>query len=195
MRENGLCPRCGKKLDREGFYCSECLEKVREYHRENRKFYREHGLCTTCGKVKVFGSEKQCPECRAKKEQWRKPLTQEQKEKYGERFRKQQKNLYQERKEQGICTRCGKRKTMSGKAKCGICLAKDAEIHRKRYFDKPNIREERIKNHLCLWCGQPAEKNNKLCKTCLQKCIENGEKFGGNNTYWKTENKLIFQGK
>ena len=64
-KDNGLCPRCGKILDREGHYCSECLEKVNEYKRENREFYRENGICPVCGKEGNDG--KFCKECGAKK--------------------------------------------------------------------------------------------------------------------------------
>lgn len=144
-KNKGECPRCGKTLDREGHYCSKCLEKVREYHRENRRFYAEHHLCTECGKVKVPGNERVCPECRDKNEHWRKPLTEEQKIRYSYKFKKRQNSLYQQRSEQGICTRCGKRKAMPGKKKCGICLAKDAEMHRKIYMDRPNVKEYRKK--------------------------------------------------
>lgn len=36
-RENGLCPKCGKPLDRKGFYCEECREKQTAYSRETRE--------------------------------------------------------------------------------------------------------------------------------------------------------------
>ena len=191
-KENGLCPRCGRKLDRNGHYCSECIEKVADYQRDTRKFYRENGICTSCGKEKVFGDEIQCPDCKAKHKAQRKPLSEEQKERYNKNFRKQQRSLYQERKEQGICTKCGKRKAMPGKAKCGICLDKDAERKRRKSFNRPNIREERIKNHLCLWCGTPAVENGKLCPSCLKKSVENGRKSLAQNKFWKYDNKIAF---
>ena len=79
-KDNGLCPRCGNALDRNGHYCSECLEKVNQYRRDNRAFYRENGICPVCGKEKLFGEEKQCILCRQKAYDRRKPLTKEQKE-------------------------------------------------------------------------------------------------------------------
>lgn len=134
-KNNGLCPRCGKPLDREGHYCSECLEKVKEYQRENRKFYREHHLCTECGKVNVPYSERICPECRAKIRNRKNP-TMEQKEKWNIGFRNRQKIIYKKRSDAGICTRCGKHKAMPGKKKCGICLQKDADLHRMQYQER-----------------------------------------------------------
>ena len=133
-RENGLCQRCGIPLDRNGSYCSKCLEKVRIHSRENKDFYRSHGLCTKCGKNTVLGDKRTCPECLAKWEIYNNHRTKEQQERYKNRFRTQQKNLYHERKAQGICTKCGKRKAMPGRAKCGICLAKDAELHREKQY-------------------------------------------------------------
>ena len=40
-KESGLCPRCGKPLDRDGHYCSECLEKERKYRSETKNFVRK----------------------------------------------------------------------------------------------------------------------------------------------------------
>lgn len=192
-KESGLCPRCGSILDRDGHYCNECLVKVRIYYRESRNFYREQHVCTECGKVKVPESEKTCPECRAKRYEHRKPLTYYQKNSYGERFRNQQKNLYQQRKEQGICTRCGKRNAMPNKAKCGICLEKDAEAHRRKRFDAPNIKEYRKENHLCYYCGSEIDAiAGNLCGRCLERCRQNGIKGGRRNDYWRQENKLVF---
>ena len=191
-KENGLCPRCGKPLDREGHYCSECLEKVRLYWRENRAFYRKNHLCAECGKNSVPEGEKICPECRAKRANLRKPRTDEQKK----LFREKQNSLYIERVEQGICTRCGKRKAMPGKKKCGICLAKDAEIHRKKYVDRPNIREYRKENHLCYFCGNPIDlpTGNNICSACRKRFEDIAEKRNHDNPNWRKDNKIIFGG-
>lgn len=193
-KENGFCPRCGKPIDRYGHYCSRCLEKVNEYNRETREFCREHHICTACHKEIVYGTDKICYECRAKKDKYWKPLTEEQKMRYGNRFKEQQKFLYQQRKEQGICTRCGKLKAMPGKAKCGVCLAKDAEMHRKQRFNRPNIKEYRKENHLCYYCGNEIDlPKGQLCSNCLERCRQNGIKSGGGNKYWEKDNKLVFK--
>lgn len=189
-KENGLCPRCGKPLDREGYYCSECLEKVRVYHRENREFYRKNHLCTECGKNSVPEEERICPECRAKRANLRKSHTDEQKK----MFREKQNSLYMERVEQGICTRCGKRKAISGKKKCGICLAKDAEIHRKKYADRPNIREYRKENNLCYFCGDPIDLHmSNTCSKCREKFKKIASEKTHDNDYWRKDNRFIFR--
>ena len=171
-KENGLCPRCGKPLDREGYYCSECLGKVRIYNRKTKEFYRKHNLCSVCGKNSVPKDERTCPECRAKRENRKKELTKEQRIRYGRNFRKNQKNIYKERVEKGICTRCGKRKASSGKKKCAICLAKDAEKHRLKCAERnpQNVIEYRRENHLCYFCGKPIDlPSGNICSECCNR--------------------------
>ena len=193
-KENGLCPRCGKPLDREGYYCSECLEKVRVYHRENREFYRKNHLCTECGKNSVPEEERICPECRAKRQKIRKPLTEDQKTRYREHFRKQQKSLYKERSDAGICTRCGKRKAMHGKKKCGICLAKEKKMHRKKYMDSLNIKEYRKQNHLCYFCDDKIDiPMSNICSKCREKFKKIAANRNCDNNYWRKDNRLIFR--
>lgn len=195
-KNNGLCPVCGKILDRKGFYCSECLEKVNQYHRECKDFYRQNSICPVCGKEKLFGVEKQCISCRQKAYERRKPLTDEQKERYGKRFREQQKSLYRERVENGICTRCGKRNAYIGKKKCKICLDKDAEMHRKRTENRKNIKEYRKENHLCYFCGKEIDRDTgQICQSCWERCRQAGLKSGGGNIYWENDNKIVFKRK
>ena len=180
-------------MDRDGHYCSVCLKKHDQYKRDNRAFLRENNICTVCGKIHVPGTERICPECRAKNESIRKPLTDEQKERYKKRFKEQQKKQYEERIQNGMCTRCGKRSAINGRKKCGICLSKNAEIHRKRNMNKINVREYREKNHLCYYCGKPLEnETGKICKKCYDRCVENGYKGEKQNLYWKNDNMIIF---
>lgn len=197
-KENGLCPRCGKKLDREGHYCTECCAKIREYHRKNKEFFRKNGLCPVCGKIKLMGDEKQCIDCREKHYMWRKKPTEEQIEKRNAYFRDHGKKVYRERVEAGICTRCGKRKVLEGKKKCGICLEKEACSQRRRRFDTKYIREEREKNHLCYYCGKPVDREHeRVCQKCWQnlhdKRLQNEEKYANAKEAWRRDNQLIFR--
>ena len=188
----GLCPRCGEKQDRNGWYCSKCLKKRNSYMRETRRFYSKMSICPICFKNKLFGDEKSCIECREKKRKTRKTtLAEEDREKIRERNR----NIYRSRKEKGICTRCGKAKAAYGRTKCVPCLRKDAQNHRKTDI-KP--KEHYIKRmtaaHLCLDCKKPVDReNSKLCQSCWQKHHDIGVKNARENKYWKENNKLIFK--
>ena len=193
-KENGLCPRCGKQLDREGHYCSECNTKHNKYVKETREFLRKQGMCPVCGKEKLFGDEKQCISCRQKAYDRRKPLTEEQKKRYSVRFNEQRKSLYKERSENGICTRCGKYKAEKGKKKCRICLDKDAETHRKRTYNKKSTREYRKENHLCYHCGKEIDRETgEICQSCLEIFRQAGLKSSCRNEYWKNDNKIVFR--
>lgn len=200
IKDAGLCPRCGGPKDREGHYCSKCANQQKIYTRENRAFWRKMGICPECGKNKLFGDEKVCPECRAYRAEYRAthPISAEQKKRDKERFRKQQKALYQERKNTGICTRCGKRKAMPGKTKCGICLEKDAEQKRMKTLRNGSVKEYRKENHLCYTCGLPIDRaEGQICQKCWQKFHDNGVRNAARvkikNPYWKADNKLIFK--
>lgn len=193
-KENGLCPRCGQKLDRKGHYCTKCLKKHNEYEKENREFYKKLGICPECRKEKLFGDEKRCISCREKQYKRRKDQMEEQKRKYSENFKKKQKERYKERSENGICTRCGKRKAENGKKKCRICLEKNAEAHRRKRFMGMNVKEYRKENHLCFFCGNPTDRETgNICQSCWEKCKENGLKSRSDNKYWRKYNKLIFK--
>lgn len=59
--EAGLCKRCGKKVDRDGVFCSRCCVRVNAWHRE---YYRAHhegpmkgddGFCYICLKPAMQG--------------------------------------------------------------------------------------------------------------------------------------------
>lgn len=186
--ESGRCPRCGRVLDREGMYCSVCTSKQREYRRQSKIFFEQNGLCTFCGKNKVFGGEKTCPECRAKRAKYRKPATEEQKKKNRERA----KIRWNKRKEQGLCAKCGKYKAVNDRVFCRNCLDRHSELERqhreepKRYMEKGLCR-----------CGKPRIPGTKLCADCYKQCCESLKKarevrssryFKKLNDYWFGEN-------
>lgn len=188
-KEQGLCPKCGKPLDREGHYCTKCLEERRIYNNETRQFRRDFHICTECGKEKVFGSEKTCPECRAKRMGYRANITDEQRLERNRKSRDRRRTIYKQRSEVGICTRCGKRKAEHDRKMCRICLNRDAEYHRKEYIS----RHERPAYNLCYKCGEPiTTKGMKLCDKC---CETNSKSLEGKravNVYWKEQNALVF---
>ena len=191
-KDNGLCPRCGKVLDRKGHYCSECLEKTNQYTRESRAFARSMGFCPECKKEKLVGEEKICLKCSTRRYANKKPYTEEQRIRYNKRLREKQNALYKQRREQGLCGECGKRNAEEGKSRCRICLNKNAETHRKRKYNQVNIKEYRKENGLCYFCGETVDTKFQICQKCHDKCVEQGKKGKSHLTsYWKTDNKLL----
>lgn len=120
-KSEGLCIRCGnERTSISKTYCKECLIKKRTYEREARAFFKNIGICPICRKNKLFGDEKSCLECRAKRIQ-KKNITEE----YLESRRKKQREKHRYCVENGICTRCHKRKAVYNRKKCEICLEYD----------------------------------------------------------------------
>lgn len=168
-KNNGLCVLCGKPLDRKGSLCNKCAKRKAEENRKTREFYKKNGLCPRCGKNKLFGDEKECLECKEKA--YEAVMKNRNKDDYNKTHREWARKEHQKRIENGICTRCGKRKPDFGYKTCGICRAKDTETRRIRNY-KSEKRSDRIKRGLCYFCDNPVEEGFKVCKEHRQLNIQ-----------------------
>lgn len=187
-KNKGLCVRCGKAVMDGQAYCLECRMRRNEEARQDRIFYKEHGLCTCCGRNRVFNNERLCPECRAKAANWmaQRERTDEERDKHNARRRK----YYWERSEQGICTACGKRRAVLGKKMCGICLRKRAEYKRSQYIPAAIPKAERYLHGLCNVCSNSLDMEGmKVCS----RCYANLKKARKVNHIWKQDNTIIFK--
>lgn len=192
--KNGLCPCCGKPVDRYAVYCSKCAEKLnarsreyrrtpealeqyhahqRIYDREKREYLKEIGVCK-CGKEVAIGFTS-CPDClekdRQKKEQKRVSNRQE----YNEYMKEYRKNQTQKRRAEGLCTRCGKKLTDTSKATCAECRVKMRKQKNKRNAGKIP-RSEWIENGMCYHCGKPVMDGKKVCPECYERNMKLLEK-------------------
>ena len=133
--------------------------------RETRAFYKSIGLCPRCGKNRVIGNEKTCPECRAKSAEYQKKWREQHLDEYNQKQNVSHRNLYQKRKEAGLCTRCGKRKSLHNTLLCGICRDK-RKIYReeKRVQSEKLTRNERLEHGLCYFCGAEPLPGFKTCE-------------------------------
>lgn len=170
-KEQGLCLKCGKPLDREGTYCISCNNYLNEQQTLLRHWYQEHGICPRCGKNDLFGDEKNCPECAAKKYE----ATMRRRGKLGKEHYNSQHNEWariehQRRISEGICTRCGKRKAYGGYKTCGICREKTRNYKRRKH-GKPD-RGERCNQGLCYFCDSPIKEGYKVCEKHYQMNVD-----------------------
>lgn len=155
-----------------------------EYH-----FYKSIGICTRCHKKQAEPNKVLCMECAdADNERCRNKRLEKLEYK-----RKSDLEKYKKLKEDGICTYCKKRKSESGKTKCGYCLAK---LRNKRQISKNDIlRSERVSYGICYICGKNQTMENKgVCPKCYETRMKSIQKImylPGNN-YWKGLNKLQF---
>lgn len=103
------------------------MARTKEQHsRENIErynWYKERGICTTCGRMWVKPGYVRCRECEDKIKA------------YHDRDREQRieraRALRQERIEKGLCTECGKRKATEGMRMCPRCRAMRNDSTRK----------------------------------------------------------------
>ena len=169
--EQSLCLKCGKPLDRDGTYCIECRRNITDETNETRHFLQSIGICPRCQKNKLYGDEKNCPECNANSYlsvmKSREILGREH---YNENQREWSRNTHQKRIELGICTRCGKRKSDNCFKTCGICRTKTRNYKRIKY-GKPD-RSERYMRGLCYYCDNPIKEGYKVCEKHYQMNIE-----------------------
>lgn len=174
-KANGLCTDCGKEIEpeRKGkTTCEACKEKNTKEAQETREFRRLLGLCPRCGKNKLIGDEKNCPECRAINDKYvQRNMDLKLKSDYESRKRNRKKD-----RENGICTSCRKRKADVGYAMCDVCKKKRREYMksyslRKRGTDK-SLHIIWLENGLCSNCGKETYKDYNVCEECYGKILK-----------------------
>lgn len=184
-KAEGVCVWCAGELDGNGIICKSCRDKQSQRRKEDRKFFKSMGICPRCKKNKLMGSEKNCPECLA----YMQIVNQKSKDKEKEKIYYKQR--YENLKTKGICTKCSKRKSVTGKTYCSICLANKRERERKRRgFDID--RNERPNYNQCYFCGVDIESGKRTCESCRQRCIDNLPIEPHKNMDWARDNRAIF---
>lgn len=140
--------------------------------KERREWYLSHGICPHCGRNDLQKGYKLCLECRMKdiERQKGRSLSEEQRLKN----KAAQKALANKRKAEGICVRCGKRKTDGKHINCAICraakAAKQREYNRKQGMIPIELRGEGY----CTRCYKPIE-SGKLCDKCYEYLVQQAE--------------------
>lgn len=191
-KSEGLCVKCGKAQAIQGkVMCADCAEKQKIYQRETREYFKNIGICPRCGKNKLFGDEKECPECCAmmyelnRKSRERRNIT------AIDYYRKDIKRL----KEQGLCRSCRTRKVAEGKTYCKNCLIEHRERNKEYRRKKDRVgleRSERPNYGLCYTCGDPLDRDGRICQKCADKMAKNLP-TQRNNMLWRNDNKFIFK--
>ena len=144
----------------------------RRMTRDERVFFQDLKICPYCHVERLFGSEKSCPECRAKQAEERAIHRENNRERYNVKMRTYHKALYENRIAQGICPRCGKRKVEEGFRRCARCRAVDGEKRRIKGLDIVKGGENRVKNGQCYWCGEPVKAGYKVCEKHYQMNVD-----------------------
>ena len=166
-KEAGLCINCGKPLDIAGVKCSKCRDRANKDRRELISCYKENGICPICRKNNLFGDEKECIECSAKRYAKRMTRYNLNPEKFKEKDRIEQKKIREKRAANGLCVYCGKVKSDKNFKTCAKCrnkqkIKKRIRDAKKNY--KLDIKREWVMNGKCWFCGEPVYNHSKLCK-------------------------------
>lgn len=112
--------------------------------------------------------KKSCVECRAKSAESMSKIRANDVEKYNERQKAWRKARYEKDKENGICTRCRKRKADPGHTTCTFCR----ETMRRARVKMPE-RTGRYEQGLCFFCDNPVKPGYKVCEMHYQKNVKN----------------------
>lgn len=142
----------------------------REYMKERRQWFKDHHVCIECGKQDAYtlNGRARCYECNEKHNKSNvKNMTEK---------RKLHIKQYREKKRaEGFCVRCGKRKAVSDKVHCSVCLARN-KIRLKKQHSSEIPRGERHSYNLCYRCGNPLDgqlkadgEKSRLCSKCYNK--------------------------
>lgn len=113
-------------------------------------------------------TKKSCVECRAKSAEAMSKIRAADVEKYNERQKVWRKARYEKDKENGICTRCRKRKADPGHTTCTFCR----ETMRRARVKMPE-RTGRYEQGLCFFCDNPVKPGYKVCEKHYQQNVKN----------------------
>lgn len=134
---------------------------------EAYKWYKEHHICTICSKNTAMPNRTLCADCaythygkqRLKREQ----MDEDKKERYQQQKKDSYNRLRAYRKENGLCVKCGKRKSLEGKS---LCL--DCNIANNRQCRERKIRNGMLKQHEllgeCRRCNEKAMPGKHYCE-------------------------------
>lgn len=140
-------------------------EQKRIYLKECRAFWREHGICTKCGKEKVFYGHKVCADCLYKENERKRKRVRSEEERI--RNNERQKERYYDHKTKGICVNCNR------KATPGMVYCADCRMVMRRSNQQWTQRSGRKKGYaeagLCIRCGGERVEGRNLCAGCLEK--------------------------
>jgi len=143
-RINNLCVCCGIKARDNYKTCEKCAANVRRRVKKYQEKHKAIGLCVNCPDKSVDGSQY----CQKHKDAQH--LSQRKRDR---RWRQQMADI-------GLCTDCGKNKSLRGKKLCGQC--RDAYANRLNRW-----RTKKLADGLCSRCGKyQIVPGLKQCKVC-----------------------------
>lgn len=143
----------------------------KSYAKDRYDFLKSRGMCVACENEKAIRGKTLCLMCKAMRIEYNRDAYQNMTDEQKAQRKQKSRDLYAQRKESGICTKCGKRKPETGKAKCTACLAKNAKVHMKK-ARKDGVMPRFLfgDGYHCQTCGSTIS-GGKLCDRCYQNAV------------------------
>lgn len=138
-------------------------------------YYKEHGICVSCGQYDAVPGKTMCEVCAAKKYEnaIRYRPSPEQKKRSAEHVMRKR----DERRAAGLCIQCGKPQAEKSSSYCTVCLYKKREYARKSRVKKKGHgipRSELPAYGICYLCADnPVEDGRPTCAKCHERLAEN----------------------
>lgn len=168
----------------------ECAQRRERYY-----WYKEHGICVSCGQEDAAPGKVKCEECAAKVADRSMAAYYRKREERKEAMRRRQRERYVKRRAEGLCADCGK-KASAGKRLCLDCFLRRRRYD-KRYFDAHRRVKTDFSDGLCRLCNEPVVPGKKLCATHCDILRENLKKANAQQSNadhpWRHGNQLIFK--
>lgn len=158
-------------------------EQKRIYAKENREFWRAHGICVKCGKQRAFSSYRVCPECLEKENERKRKYVRTEEQRLRDNERQRKKRL--EHKEQGLCPNCS-RKASPGYVYCSECRAVMRRSN-QAWVEKTGRKKGYAEAGLCIRCGADPVEGKRLCPNCLERQRESmayARQFAPTSPFW-----------
>jgi len=144
---NNLCPRCGEPKESDKSMCRKHLDQFATKAKRLRKKKINLGKCPSCGKDKN-SNKYYCDIC---------------KDKFKERRKIYGPKQYMKRIKNCLCTSCSDKlsdqEICNNLKRCQRCRQKQAQ-------NQKLLRENKIKNNLCVICGANSANSKKYCQKC-----------------------------
>ena len=196
LKARGICPSCKKRKAAPGrVQCEQCSVEVKECRRK----LVSSGICRQCRNEEAEPGKQNCWDCAEKAR--KAGQARRDSETAGQRtirlaYHRAYARMRSENfKAAGLCTRCGKRKSQSGKSVCIDCRI---VLRREKEQRKPDtlLRNERPDYGLCYICGEAKLDGKKLCARCVKTSMLNLEKANAaidrEGHPWHALNSLTF---
>lgn len=166
-------------------------EAKRVRARADYLYYKEHGICVSCGKELAFSPFVQCEKCLEKRSAYASKYYKEHKDLKREADKRRKKKHISE----GLCSLCDNPLAEGTK---NFCI--EHRNKHRRHCNEHNARKKEKIVDGCPRCGKPSKPGYKLCEEHYQKSLKSLEKARAarkeeNNYFKKTMPTMYKEGK